>query len=236
MYAPAFPHDELRLIYSGVYLLHGSIKMGPGMRMSRNMIVLKNDGELILINPVRMTEDGLARLDELGNVKFIFRLGDFHGLDDQFYLDRYQCEFWAQDGQETYKAPKPDNIISSAIKSPFPDSQFFVFENAKYAEAALLLRNHKLLITTDSVQYHSDWSYFSLLTKFAFRIIGFKYGINIGPPWLKRVTPEEGTLKPDFDRLLALDFDAIVAAHGLPMTSGAKEALNAEVRRVFGWN
>ena len=234
MYAPAFPQDELSILYPGVYLLHGSIKMGPGMRMNRNMIVLKNDDELILINPVRMTEDGLARLDELGNVKFIFRLGDFHGLDDQFYLDRYKCELWAQDGQETYKVPKPDKIISPATESPFPGSLFFVFENAKYAEAALLLKSHKLLITTDSVQYHADWSYFSRFTKFAFKLIEFKAGLNIGPSWLKRVTPKGGTLKPDFDRLLALDFDSIVAAHGLHMKSGAKEALSAEVRRVFG--
>ena len=55
MFPPAYPHDELKALYPDVYLLHGSIKMGPGMRMNRNMIVLKNKSDLILINPVRKT-------------------------------------------------------------------------------------------------------------------------------------------------------------------------------------
>lgn len=207
--------------------------MGPGMRMNRNMLILNNGGELTLVNPVRMSEEGLSRLEQLGSVKNILRLGDFHGLDDSFYLDRYKCEFWAQDGQDTYKFPQPTKLISTNSESPFPNSEFFIFETAKYPEAALLLKEHELLITTDSVQYHADWSYFTWFTKLIFKLMGFKVGINIGPPWIKRVTPKGSSMKADFDKLLALDFDSIVAAHGLQLESGAKEALNAEVSRVF---
>ena len=96
-----------------------------------------------------------------------------------------------------------------------------------------MLKSHKLLITTDSVQYHSDWSYFTWFTKFAFKLLGFKIGVNIGPPWLKRVTAKGTSLKADFEKLLELDFDSIVAAHGLLMQSGAKQALKQEVSRVF---
>jgi hypothetical protein len=233
MYPPAYPHDELKLLHPNVYLLHGSIKMGPGMRMNRNMIVLKNGSDLSLINPVRMDSDGLLKLDSLGRVKHILRLGDFHGIDDEFYLARYECEFWAQSGQDTYKSPKITRVITSKTESPIPNSSFFTFESAKFPEAALLIKEHRLLITTDSVQYHRDWSYFTWVTKFVFKLLGFKIGINIGSPWLKRVSPENGSMKADFERLLALDFDSIVAAHGLPIESGAKETLNHEFRRVF---
>lgn len=233
MYPPAYPHDELKTLYPGVYLLHGSIRMGPGMRMNRNMVVLKDGDDLFLINPVRMNDEGLAALDSLGQVKAILRLGDFHGLDDEFYLDRYRCEFWAQAGQQTYAAPQPSNLIVKDVESPFPNSEFFTFDSAAYPEAALFLKDHKLLITTDSVQFHADWSYFTWFTKVAFKLLGFKLGLNIGPPWLKRVTPKGGSMQADFDKLLALDFNAIVAAHGLPLKSGAKEALRTEVCRVF---
>ncbi|GLQ30882.1 hypothetical protein [Litoribrevibacter albus] len=233
MYPPAYPHDELKALYPGVYFLHGSIKMGPGMRMNRNMIVLEDDGDLTLINPVRMNEEGLSSLEALGKVKRIIRLGDFHGLDDSFYLERYQCEFWAQSGQDTYPNPKATRLISSETESPFPNSTFFVFETAQYPEAALLLNDHKLLITTDSVQYHADWSYFSRFTKFVFKLLGFKTGINIGPPWLKRVTPKGSSMKSDFEKLLALDFDALVAAHGACLESGAKDELRLEVQNTF---
>ncbi len=234
MYPPAYPHDDIKPLYSGVYLLRGSIKMGPGMRMNRNMVILKHDNELALINPVRMNDKALASLDALGSVKHILRLGDFHGLDDAFYLDRYHCEFWAQPGQTTYTTPHPSQLIASDTASPFPNSEFFVFESAQYPEAALLLRDHKLLITTDSVQYHADWRYFSGFTKLAFKLLGFKIGINIGPPWLKRVTPTGGSISKDFDRLLSLDFNALIAAHGIQLPSDAKQALAADVSSVFG--
>lgn len=233
MYPPAYPHDELESLYPGVYLLHGSIRMGPGLRMNRNMVVLQHGQALTLINPVRMSESGLASLEKLGDVRYILRLGDFHGLDDGFYLDRYGCEFWAQEGQGTYKRPTPTTVITPGLTPPVPDAEFFVFESARFPEAALLLKAHKLLITTDSVQYHKDWSYFSRVTKFAFRVLGFKPGLNIGPPWLKRVTPKGGSMKGDFAKLLALDFEAVIAAHGRLLETGAREALRRELQRVF---
>ncbi|WP_439135666.1 hypothetical protein [Pseudomaricurvus sp.] len=233
MYPPAYPHDDIKALYPGVYLLHGSIKMGPGMRMNRNMIILQHGHELILINPVRMSDTGLKQLDKLGSVKHIIRLGDFHGLDDAFYLDRYPCEFWAQEGQTTYTSPAPTQRIAKNTESPFPNSEFFIFESAQFPEAALLIKEHKLLITTDSVQYHADWSYFSWLTKTAFKLLGFKTGINIGPPWLKRVTPENGSMKSDFEKLLQLDFDALIGAHGLLLENGSQQTLDEEIQSAF---
>ena len=92
MYPPAYPHDQIQNLYPGVFLLHGSIKMGPGMRMNRNMVILQSGPEITLINPVRMNEEGLTALDLLGKVSKIIRLGDFHGLDDEFYLNRAVAE------------------------------------------------------------------------------------------------------------------------------------------------
>lgn len=233
MYPPAYPHDQIKNLYPGVFLLHGSIKMGPAMRMNRNMLILQSGSEVILINPVRMSEEGLAALDLLGVVSKIIRLGDFHGLDDEFYLNRYKCEFWAQGGQKTYGAPRPTQEINTSTAGPIAGTDFFIFESAQYPEAALLIKEHKLLITTDSIQYYADWSYFSWFTKCVFRLLGFKMGLNIGGPWLRRVTPKGKSLKGDFERLLAMDFDAIVAAHGALIKCGAKELLGDEVRDVF---
>lgn len=40
-------------------------------------------------------------------------------------------------------------------------------------------------------------------------------------------------MKSDFDSLLALDFDSIIAAHGLHLKSGTKKALTTEVVSLF---
>lgn len=163
----------------------------------------------------------------------IIRLGDFHGLDDAFYLNRYNCEFWAQTGQETYKSPLPTKHLNATTSGPIPNSKFFIFESAIYPEAALLIEEYRLLITTDAIQYYSEWRYFSWFSKLVFKLLGFKVGLNIGGPWLKRVTPKGKTLKHDFEKLLALDFDAIIAAHGALVGKDAKHLLEQEIRTTF---
>lgn len=232
-FAPAYPHDSIEKIFDDVYLVHGSIHMGPCMRMNRNMLIIVNNQELTLINPIRLNDAALNELDTLGQVTSIIRLGDFHGLDDEFYLNRYQCDFWAQEGQATYKNPTPNKVISTSCKPPIKNASFFIFESAKYPEAALLLNEQKLLITTDSIQFYDGWQYFSSLTKFAFKLIGFKQGVNIGPPWLKRVTPKNGSLKNDFEKLMELGFNHLIAAHGNILTNNTKEKIRAEIDRVF---
>ena len=229
MFPPAYPHQPIETIYPNVHLVRGSIRMGPGMRLNRNMVILQQGDELTLINPVRLDEEGLKQLDALGQVKHIIRLGDFHGLDDPFYLDRYQCDFWAQANQDTYKVPVPTQLITEDSQVPVEGAEFFLFSTAKYPEAAIHIQEHKLLITTDAVQYYDDWLFTSGFTKFAFKLLGFKPGMNIGPPWLKRVTPKGESMKGDFAQLTELDFDALVAAHGSLIRQGAKTLLQEQM-------
>lgn len=234
MYAPAFPHDPITEIYPNTYWVHGSIKIGPGMRMNSNMVILRQGNELTLVNPVRVNEAELLNLEKLGNIRHVMRLGDFHGLDDQFYVDRYKADVWCQPGQKTYKNPTPGTLITANTTPPINNSDFFIFEQSRFPEAALLLKEHKLLITTDSIQYWSDWSYTSAFTRLVLRLMGFKLTLLIGGPWLKRVTPKGESLRPDFERLLTLDFDSVVAAHGSLLRSEAKQHLQAAMRKTFG--
>ena len=64
------------------------------------------------------------------------------------------------------------------------------------------------------------------------RPMGFFTPCVIGPVWLKAVTPEGGSLRPDFERILALDFDNLVSGHGTPKLGGAKEALRHNVEKL----
>lgn len=183
-YAPASPHDPLIEIFPDIYLLRGSINFGFGLRMNRNMIIIKQNQELILVNPVRMNDDGLAHLEQLGNIRHIIRLGDFHGLDDQFYRDTYQAQLWSQPDHHTYKNLQPDRLITPHIKPPIANATFFIFATAKYPKAALLIQPAKLLITTDCVQYWADWKYTSFVRRIILWLMGFRLGLFIGGPWL----------------------------------------------------
>jgi len=48
------------------------------------------------------------------------------------------------------------------------------------------------------------------------------------------LTPKGGSLKPDFDRLLKLEFKHLIGAHGRLCGERAHEEVQAEVKRVFG--
>ncbi len=234
MHPAATLHDALKQLFAGVYFLHGSIQMKPGVRINRNMLVLAHQGELTLINAVRMNNEGLNALDQLGKVTALVRLGDFHGLDDAFYMERYRCALRGQQGSRTYRSTPPTQTFSDGDAGPVPNSTYFAFTSATCPEAALLLANHGLLITTDSLQYYGkQLRHFSLPAKMAFPFLGFRRGLNIGPMWLKGVTPKGGSLRADFERLAALEFDALVGAHGEPLLTGARQALRDEIARVF---
>lgn len=232
-YAPAYPHGKIEQLFWDIFWVQGSIRVGPGMSMNRNMVIIRNRHELTLINPVRLNETEERKLEKLGRVTHVFRLGDFHGLDDQYYVDKYQARFWCQPGQSTYKTPRANVHLKTGLAMPFPHAELFIFDNAKYPEAALLLSKHKCLLTTDSLQYLDNWNYTSLFSRLALRVMGFKPGLNIGKPWLKRVTPKGQTLEADFNRLMNLDFDHLLAAHGSPLMNNAKAAIGEQLRRLF---
>jgi hypothetical protein len=232
-YAPAYAHNAIEELFENVFWVHGSIKMAPGMTMNRNMLILKQGDELTLINPIRLNHQEEAKLCALGNIKNVLRLGDFHGLDDQYYIDHFQAEFWCQKGQSTYKTPLPDTIIEEDTPSPIENSEFFIFSTAKFPEAALLLKDHNLLITTDSIQNLTSWSYTTFLAKVVLKLLGFKKELLIGKPWIKRVTPRGKTMREDFERLLDLDFDHLIAAHGTLLRDNAKSTLQQVVTNTF---
>ena len=233
-FAPVYPHGEIEPIADEVFMLRGSIKMNPVLRITRNMAIVRNDDELTLINPVRMNESGLAALDRLGVVKNILRLGAFHGIDDPFYMDRYSASFWAQPGGITYTEPAIDKVLETGGELPFPDAKFHAFEHTKEPEGAILIERGKgLLLTTDAIQHYGDYSYNNLPARLLMPFIGFPKTTLVGPIWLKVMTPEGGSLRHAFSGILEWTFDSLLAAHGTFLESGAHGAVSVAVARAF---
>ncbi len=230
----AQPHDPPVEVFPDLLYVHGSFRMGPGMVINRNMIVLRDGGELTLINPIRLDAAGEKALEEYGTVKHLLRLGPMHGLDDPYCIDRFGAKLWSQSGGKEYPEP-PDVVIDETVKPPVPDSEFIVFREAKIPECVLLLRKHGgVLIACDGIQHWESTSRCSLIAKGVCYAVGFMHPANIGPFWKKLMTKEGGSLRPDFERILEHDFDHLVGAHGQFMKGGAKAALAATVERVLG--
>lgn len=232
--SPIYPHDPIEEIQPDVFMVRGSIKLNPVIRITRNMAIIRHNGELTLVDPIRLSPEEERQLDALGTVKRVLRLGPMHSVDDAYYMDRYGAELWAPGPADLQPDPKPTLSISASTPLPFPDAEIFCFEGMKQHEAALLLkRGPGLLITCDAIQNYGDYRHNNLPARIVLPFIGFPKTTLVGPIWVKLMTPKGGNLESEFRRLLKLDFDQLLSAHGSFLVSGAHAACERAVDKMF---
>ena len=231
---PIYKHGNVEEIAEDIFMLRGSIKMNPLVRITRNMGIIRNGNELSLINPVRVNAKVEAQIAELGQIKHVIRLGCFHGVDDPYYVEKYGAHMWAQLGGTTYTVPKIDKELDSIAPLPFDNAEIFEFAGTIQPECALLIkRGTGILFTCDAIQNYGDYSYNNIAAKILLPFIGFPRATLVGPIWLKYQTPEGETLEPEFRRLLGLKFDRLLAAHGTLLETGAHGAVERAVDKAF---
>src|SRR5436190_19725277 len=158
----ALPHGELVEVLPDLFFVQGTMKM-PGplpVRFSRNMTVVRQGGNLVLVNTVRLTDAGLAALDKLGKVTDIVRIAGNHGADDPFYAERYGAKSWTVKGHRYtagFNANAP-NVYFEASHSldhanlPIEGAKLVVIDS-KPPEGLLLLPQHGgTIISGDCLQ------------------------------------------------------------------------------------
>ena len=233
-YPPPCPHEPIREIATGLYLAPGSFHLAPLMQISRNMVIVCDGADLTLVNPIRLSPEGEAELAALGTVRHVIRRGFFHGTDDPYTVARFDAQFWCQANSHHHPDPAPDQILTEGGALPIEAAELFEFRETGKPECALLIRRgNGTLITCDGLQHYGDYSRHSIVAKITMPLMGFRRTVVIGPLWMKALTKKGGSLRPDFDRLLGLEFDSLVSAHGTPLMSGAHEAARKAVEYAF---
>jgi len=232
--SPVYDHDPIEEIQTDVFMVRGCIKMNALMTITRNMAIVRHAGELTLVDPIRLSPSEEKRLEALGEVKRILRLGPSHGVDDPYYMDRYGAQLWAPGPSNAHPEPEPTLIFDASTELPFPEAEVFCFQGLKQPEAALLLQRGKgLLITCDAIQNYGDYRHNNLFARLLMPFIGFPKTTIVGPIWVKMMTPEGGNLESEFRRLLQLEFDQLLSAHGSLLETGAHEACVRAVDKTF---
>ncbi|QFR38814.1 hypothetical protein A9Q91_01095 [Candidatus Gracilibacteria bacterium 28_42_T64] len=212
VYPGVYQHRRIEEIKPDVFFLQGSVQIKPGLNISRNMTILRQNGELTLINAVRLDTVGLKELESLGKITYVVKIGHFHGMDDRYYLDTYGAKFCCLDGVDPQTTPKQNVLLKDG--DIISGAKVLVFNNANEKECVLLLPEHEgILITCDSIQYFHDTTYMSWFAKIMLPLLGFKKGMLLGPPWLKTMTPKGSSLQSDFERILQEDFKIHISAH-----------------------
>ncbi len=80
-------HGELRPLQDNLYHVEGAL---PGMKLRRCMCVARlASGGLVIHNAVALNDEGMAKLDALGEVEYIVVPNGFHRLDSLNFRKRY---------------------------------------------------------------------------------------------------------------------------------------------------
>ena len=234
-FPPQLPHGEIQQILAEVFFVMGQTRPSIGdqtFQFSRSMTVVRDGDALTLVNTMRLDDAGLARLDELGTVANLVKLGSFHGRDDAFYVDRYGATLWSLPGMEHERGLKTDAELVPGQPGPCPDASAFVYETSATREGLLLLeREGGILLSCDSLQ---NWlgpdEYFDEASATMMRAQGFFRAAGVGPGWRNSGKPEAS----DFARLKKLSFQHLLSAHGPPLLGDAHRAVSATLEELFG--
>lgn len=232
-YTPLWPHGDIEQVFEDIYVVRGSNITSFNEKViqhSRNMTIVDLGGELSLINTVRLSEEALARLEAIGQVKHIVRIGAFHGRDDAFYLDRYgSAEYWSVAPSELHGATAPRTIhaLDNMSDCPMAGGRYYSFEHSSPAEGYLYLPQHAgVLITCDSIKnwLKADDFFNEETAKNCFDTGEFAKA-RISSIWLNAT----GVQKKEFDALLALKFKHLISAHGEVLRETAHQDIAASI-------
>ena len=235
MYSPAWPHSEIKEIFPDIFFVTGTNITNYNnteLQHSRNMVIIRNDNKLSLINTVRLDDTGLSTLDSLGKVENIIRIGAFHGRDDSFYLDRYHAKLWALKGMKHNDDRQTDIELIPQQLMPFPGCSLFVFETSLHPEGILhIAKQGGILITCDSIK---NWlqpdQFFNAETAKLHEAQGFFGAATISNVWRQAC----GVTLSDFMRLKNLKFRHLLSAHGEPLLNNADELVAKAIMQEYG--
>jgi hypothetical protein len=236
----ALPHGKLREVLPDIFFVAGTVAM-PGplpVRFSRNMTIVREGRRLVLVNSLRLDDEGLAKLDSLGKVTDVIRLAANHGMDDPFYRDRYGAKVWALAGQR-YTAGfntnasdvylEPDVVMDAETVLPVDGARLYAIRSTPPEGLLVLERHGGTLVSGDCLQHWAQPdAYFSFLGKTMMRMMGFIRPHNVGPGWLKQCKPPKAEVRS----ILELPFANVLTAHGEAVIGEARERYRPAIERV----
>ena len=220
------PHGSIDEVFPDVFVVRSSYRAGGGVAFERNMTVVRQGKELVIISSARLGDEGEAQLAKLGKVAHVVRIAAFHGIDDPYYVERFGATLWGAPGTK-HRVPAKDLTTDA---HPFASATVFSFEKGAEPEAAILLPvDGGVLVAGDSYQNWTTLQHCSWLARRVMPLLGFGPA-SIGKPWLKKMGP---AVREDYARLLELPFRHAIPGHGSVLRDEARERLPAAIGARF---
>lgn len=210
-----------------------------GLEIGTRMVIVRlSGGELILISPIQLQASDCPTLNNLGTVRHLIAPNQFHHL----YLGSAQALYpdataW---GVEGLAEKRPDLRLDSLLNQagsfggeleylPFQGFGALLPRGICLAhETVFWHRSSRSLILTDS-SFHFDETY-PWVTQLAARVLG-SYKVLKPSYFEKWGSRDKAQVKASVQKVLAWEFDRVIAAHGSIVETDGK----AQVKAGFEW-
>ena len=97
-YPAIAPHGPLTKVSDNVYVVPGSFKMAPGLRISLTMTIVRRESELTIVNSMRVRPEVEEEIKALGDIKSVVRICSNHGASDEYYIDTFGATYYDLQG------------------------------------------------------------------------------------------------------------------------------------------
>jgi hypothetical protein len=233
--SPGKVFGKLEQVFDDVWWTWGTVVFAPGIRFPRNMVIVRERGELVVIHPVLMPDAEQKRIEALGPIKHMMRLGEFHGMDDLAYVKRYAPTSWAPPSVNRAEGITTHHELVPGCKLPLAGATLHAFEASRTAETVIHLERHDgMLLACDSVQNWEHAPGLSVLGRLMAGFMGFRGRACIGPGWRKASEPKDGKgFLPAFEQLAKLEFRHALGGHGGPIKDTARDDLRAQMKKIY---
>lgn len=198
-----------------------------GMPLSSTMTVLRlADKSLLVHSPIEPTEERRAFVEALGPVAHLYAPNTFHHL----YIGEWAAAFpSARLHAPAGLAKKRPDLRIDRVLGNDPEPAFagvvdeLLIEGFRLEETVLLYRPTSTLIVADLV--HNIGRPTDPWTKFYASTMGFYDRIALSRMLRWMAFSDRAAARRSVDAVLELPFDSVVVGHGVPIESGAREAL-----------
>lgn len=234
MHTALQPHQAIRSIAPDLFCVDGEWFDSPFKR--RMTIVRLKDGSLVIHSAIRMQENDLKKLDELGPVRLIVVPNVFHGDEAPFYAERYPEARVFVPEKLVPRASKRMRV-SGALERDWPlraELPCISFEKTMAHESVFVHPASRTLILTDMAFNLSAVDFKRPVEKLIF---GKWNGIldAFGPSRLTRllVARDRSAVRRALKQIAEHDFDRVIMSHGRLVESGGREKFLEGYRRVY---
>ena len=211
-----------------------------GLQVGTRMTIIRlNNGELVVISPIKIDKETINKINELGKVNIIIAPNLYHHLFISDFKSAYPAaQIFAAPGLDSKRQDiNFDKIINQGKIGIQDEIEYFLFEGFKTLtpkgafplnEIVFFHKESQTLIVTD-IAFHFDET-FPLITQLVTRVIGgFK---KLEPSILEKLAiGDKQKVKNSIKTVLKWNFERVIVAHGSILDNQGKEKL----RKGYNW-